>query len=416
MHCSAREVAENILSYQGYYLAIVLVIAVSSHVVRTIFIFYNETKEACNAPFIFFSSRWMFSRLLVGVLIIMVLSLEVVGVETVYAVGSRAHFDINPTFFPSYENMPRANFTYGSYSGALIQDSLHVTNDGTARGTVDIHPEDATTSQMSGETFSTSNGLQHDVGAWITLSRQKVTLNPGQSLDVPFTLSIPAHVRPGQHAGGIIAEEPAQQQSSSHGSVQAVIQLHMREVIGVLINLPGKIVEKLDATGVTYDTASHYQRVLVGLKNTGTQFLHPSGSLQVTDAAGQQLQNVPMKLYAFLPQTSIDYPVYMHHDALNPGTYTAILSLKYEGSHRLKYTASFVVPRPQLQKNHAIPSIVANLVTPDADFFSALTPWHYVAAICLLFLVLSSLFFWSQRLSRSSTNWRQKFNRKKPKG
>lgn len=54
MHCSAREVAENILSYQGYYLAIVLVIAVSSHVVRTIFIFYNETKEACNAPFIFF--------------------------------------------------------------------------------------------------------------------------------------------------------------------------------------------------------------------------------------------------------------------------------------------------------------------------------------------------------------------------
>jgi hypothetical protein len=40
-------------------------------------------------------------------------------------------------------------------------------------------------------------------------------------------------------------------------------------------------IRKLDTTGVTYDKESSYQRVLVGLANTGTHFLHPSGSLQV---------------------------------------------------------------------------------------------------------------------------------------
>ncbi len=205
-----------------------------------------------------------------------------------------------------------------------------------------------------------------------------------------------------------MAEEPDQQQSSSKGSYQTFVQIHAREVIGVLINLPGTIVEKLNATGVTYDTASSYQRVLVGLANTGTQLLHPSGSLQVTDASGQQLQNVPMKLDTFLPQTAIDYPVYMQHQALAPGTYTAILSLGYEGNHQLNYTTSFVVPRPQLQKNSSIPSVIADLVTPSADFFSALTPWHYVAAIFLLFFVLSALFFWGRKLYRLSANLRKK--------
>jgi hypothetical protein len=359
----------------------------------------------------FFSVRWMFLHLLLGVLVITFLLLEVLGAKTVYAAGGRAHFDIKPTFSPSAHNtVPRANFIYNSRSGNLIRDSLHVTNNGTVRGTVNIYPEDAITSQMSGETFPTHNDPRHDVGAWITLSSQQVTLNPGQSRDVSFSLTIPAHVRPGQHAGGFVAEEPDRQESSSKGAIQTVVQIHTREVIGVLINLPGTTVEKLDATGFTYDVISGYQSILVKLTNTGTQFLHPSGSLKVTNTAGQQLQNVPMKLNAILPQTAINYPVYMHHKALDPGTYTVTLNLGYEGNHKLNYTASFVVPRPQLQNNSAIPRVISDLVTPNANFFSALTPWHYVVGLCLLFVLLSALFFWSQKLYKSSINLRQKIN------
>lgn len=357
----------------------------------------------------------MFLHFLVGALIITVLVLGALGAGVTHAADGKAHFDIEPIFVPYRDMRPRANFMYASGSGALIQDSIHVKNNGSARGTIDIYPVDAITSQASGEAFSNRTDPLRDIGAWITLSSQRVTLNPGQSQDIPFSLRIPDHVRPGQHLGGFVAEAPVQRQSSSKGAIQAIVQIHIRKVISILINIPGTTVKKLNATGITYDKASTNQRVLIELANTGTQFLHPSGSLKITNAAGQRLQNVPLKLEAILPQTSIYYPVFIHQTALHPGTYTAMLSLEYEGNHKLNYTTSFVVPIPQLQKISFLPPAISDLVTLNANFFSALTPWHYVVGICLLFFILSTLVFWIPRLYKLRINWSKNFNRRNRK-
>ncbi|GCF09525.1 WxL protein peptidoglycan domain-containing protein [Dictyobacter arantiisoli] len=363
----------------------------------------------------FFASQWRFFHLLVGVLIITVLVLEALGAGVTHATDGKAHFDIEPIFVPYRDMRPRANFMYASSSGAVIQDSIHVKNYGSAPGTIDIYPVDAITSQGSGEAFPRRTDPRRDVGAWITLSRQQVTLNPGQSQDIPFSLRIPDHARPGQHLGGLIAEAPVQQQSSSKGAIQAIVQIHIRKAISVFINLPGTIVKKLNAAGVSYDEASSHQRVLIALANTGTQFLHPSGSLKITNAAGQQLQNVPLKLGALLPQTSIHYPVFMQHTALNPGTYTATLNLAYEGNHKLNYSTSFVVPLPQVPKISSLPPAISDLVTLNADFFSTLTPWHYAMGICLLFCMLSTLLFWIQKLYKLNINRRGNFKRRNRK-
>jgi hypothetical protein len=353
-----------------------------------------------------FSFRWMFSRLLMVMLIGTVLLSVGVGIGVVHGAQGEAHFSIAPTSFSSSNASPRDYFIYNSTPTALIHDSIHVTNVGAVTGTVDLYPADATTGQTSGTTLLTSHDPRRDVGAWITLGRQQITLNPGQSQDIPFSLRIPSHVRPGQHGGGIVAEAVMPQTSSStSGLMQVDVKILSRLGIGVLVNLPGTIVEKLNAMGVAYDNKSHYQRVLVGLENTGTQLLHPSGSLQVTDEHGRQIQSVLMKLNTILPLTSINYPVYIRHTELNPGTYTATLSLKYEHSHILKYVTSFMVPLPQVQ-NPVLSHVLSDLVTPHANFFSALAPWYYVVGISLLFVLLSGLFFWGQRLYKSSANWR----------
>jgi hypothetical protein len=174
-------------------------------------------------------------------------------------------------------------------------------------------------------------------------------------------------------------------------------------------------VEKLNATGVTYDNESaHQQRLLIGLENTGTQLLHPSGSLQVRDETGHLLQRWSMKLRAIIPQTSIQYPVYILHHALNAGTYTATLHLDYEYNHTIHLTTTFVVPLLQLQKNSSIlPRIISPLVAPNSDVLYALTPWHYVAGIGLLVLLLSTLCFWGQRLYKSTENLRRTFHDKR---
>ncbi len=194
-----------------------------------------------------FSFRCVFSRLLRNVLIILVLLAECLGTKVVHAAGGSPHFYITPTSI-SYPNAPsREYFTYTSQAGALLHDSIHITNVGTARGCVNLYAVDATTGQASGITFPDPADPRRNVGAWITLSRQKVTLNPGQSQDIPFSLRVPSKVLPGQHCGGIIARDAIDQtESSNPGSIHATIQVQTQEILGVLINLPGTLVEKLN--------------------------------------------------------------------------------------------------------------------------------------------------------------------------
>lgn len=362
-----------------------------------------------------FSSRWIFSRLLMKGLVIIVLLTEVQGIGSVHAAGGGAHFSITPGSIPHANVVHRGYFTYTSKLDNLIQDSIHVTNVGTARGSIDLYAVDATTSQTSGVTFLDPEAPQQDVGTWITLSSRKVTLNPGQSQDVPFSLRVPGKVRPGQHGGGIIAREVTNQTvSSNSGSIHTAVQVHMQEILGVLVNIPGTIVEKLNVTGITYDRKSASQNLLVGLANTGTQMVHPSGILQISAKKGRLLQNVPLKLAAILPQTAISYPVSIENTVLNSGTYTARISLSYEGGHNVSYKTNFVVSLAQIATNQIVPKsvtsqaplhAVSRTTASNANPFSfnAPTLWHYIPILLIIMLLFAVLLLWRRKLYKPLT-------------
>jgi hypothetical protein len=367
------------------------------------------------------SSQWIFSRLLMKGLVIIVLLAGVQGIGNVHAAGGGAHFSITPGSIPHANVVHRGYFTYTSKPDNLIQDSIHVTNIGTVRGSVDLYAVDATTSQTSGVAFVDPEAPRQDVGAWITLSSQKVTLNPGQSQDVPFSLRVPGKVRPGQHGGGIIARDATSQTVSSNSrSIHTDVQVHMQEILGVLVNISGTTVEKLNITGITYDRKSTSQNLLVGLANTGTQMVHPSGILQISDKKGILLQNVPLKLAAILPQTAINYPVSLENTVLNSGTYTARISLSYEGGHNVNYKTNFVVSLAQTATNQIVPNsvtsqtplhAVSRTTASNANPFSfdRLTSWHYIPILLVIILLFVVLLPWRRKLYRPLAKLWQKY-------
>lgn len=357
-----------------------------------------------------FSFQSIFPRLLVSLLLLAILTPWILVSGIVHANDTGASFSLRPTFFPHPNARPRAYFIYDSTPTAVVEDSVEVRNVGTARGTVDLYPVDAITASSGGTAFANPGQKQHDVGAWINLSASQVTLNPGQSLNIPFRVTIPAHVRPGQHGGGILAEDLNQpSQSAQSRSRTAFLHFQKQEIIGILINLPGTHIERLNATHITYDVQSTYQRVLIDLQNTGTQLLHPTGSFQITDMAGQQLQQAPLNLDTFLPQTSIAYPFYIQQTTLQPGVYTAKLHLTYEGNHSLNYEASIVVPLPT--NNTKIGQVISHFVTPNTNFFSSLTLADYIVGGIFTFLSISSLFFWGRQLYSSAGKLKRRRNR-----
>ncbi|GCE15224.1 WxL protein peptidoglycan domain-containing protein [Tengunoibacter tsumagoiensis] len=311
------------------------------------------------------------------------------------------HFSIEPTFDLPYNLHPRSYFIYNTTPGAQIIDRLRVTNDGDVRGTVSFYAVDATTAQDSGTMFFHKEDAKHDVGAWISLSQQELTLNAGQSSEVAFTVTVPTNVRPGQHGGGIIAQDLTTHTQKSTTQLNSVeIGLQSLLALGVLINLPGPVVEDLQATGVSYDSGSNYQRVLVDLQNNGNQLLYPSGTLQILDEHKRTLQDLPLSLQTFLPQTSISYPVYMQKIALTAGKrYTAMVHLIYGHEHTLNYTTLFQVPFPDRGPLNTVVQHLIPASTNSGDFFSQLTPWHYGIAIFLLFFLISACFFWGKKIS-----------------
>ena len=237
-----------------------------------------------------------------------------------------AQFSIRPVAANSTASSTAPYFIFAAQPGATIQSKVRITNIGTATGSVSLYPVDATTGQTSGVVYRTGTDPRTDIGAWVSVGTQHVTLAPKHDQIIPFSITVPASARPGQHVGGLVAEDLAVQSGSS-SSVQINIQ-HL-SIVAVQVNLPGKQSQRLDATAIHAGGISNYQILYLSLSNTGAQMLKPAGTLQVTDRSGQLLKQIPMSLDTVLPQTAIDYPVYVDGQALGVGHYKGVLSLTY---------------------------------------------------------------------------------------
>ncbi|HLX58516.1 MAG TPA: DUF916 domain-containing protein [Ktedonobacteraceae bacterium] len=301
-------------------------------------------------------------------------------------------FSLQPVIYGPAVTEASSYFAIAAARGESVQEKVRVTNAGSATGTARLSPVDATTAPSSGIAYLSAGQGQHDVGAWITLAVRQVTLAPHQSQVVQFQISIPKDGRAGQHVGGIAVQDAALPKSTSApGKNQVQINVQQRYVVPIVLTLPGPQSEALAAAGIQPSSGPGYQYLLVALSNTGNLMLKPRGSLQVTDDQGDPPRNLTINLDTFLPQTSINYPVYIQTEALAVGTYQAALALNYGHNHVLRYTTTFTITAQQLQKIVSAPLKVPPLVP------SYLPLWLMILLAALALLVIagiSGLFTW----------------------
>lgn len=274
-----------------------------------------------------------------------------------------ARFGLLPVYAIPAAAASQGFFILAAQPGAVLADNgVRVTNAGDAEGTVRLYPVDGTTAAASGAVYRNEQELRQDVGAWMMLGARELTLKPGESQIVPLTLTIPADPRPGQHLGGIVAENAALKQGQNSG-----LQVNIRSlsIIAVRVDLPGPVVEKVAVTGVTPGGADGRQQLLLGLRNEGTVLLKPTGTLRVNDAKGRQVQDLAFTMDTFVPQTAIDYPVVVENRALDAGDYEATVDLAYGNGQRTHVTTRFsITPTQVAQVFPTSPPPQATLVPP----------------------------------------------------
>lgn len=333
-------------------------------------------------------------------LLLIAICMKISVSSSISAAGGTASFSVQPGIFDPKNPVTKSYFIFNSNPSTHVSSRVHVVNTGTARGTVNLYAVDATTSTNGGIAYLGHAAQRRDVGYWVALSRVRLTLNAGQSQDISFTLAVPRNVSSGQHVGGIVAESISLQNtvsSAKRGSTNVKLTLKNLYVVPIVVNVPGSIQEQLRTSGVQFDSASPFQRVLIKLSNTGNVIIRPKGSVIITNLRGSIMQSTQLNITIFLPHTSIQYPLNIMKKALSAGNYKVKIMLTYGKSTKGKLDAVFPFQIKKTGKTFATFAAHTLEQTPT-NIFASLSLWQYALGGVVLLLAASALFFWVQKL------------------
>jgi WxL Interacting Protein, peptidoglycan binding domain len=278
-----------------------------------------------------------------------------------------ASFALKPVMYDPALTATKSYFILSVKPGALVKDQVRIVNTGGKTGTAFLYPVDATTGQTSGAVYLSRQSPRRDVASWIVLSRSRVTLAPGADAVVPFTVRVPKFARPGDHLGGLVAENSQIQKSNGGGALQ--IKIRHLTIAAVEVQLPSAPVATVAATGVKPGGEHGYQFIYVHLKSTGNVLVKPAATLTVRNATGRVVARRRVQLDTFVPGTEIDYPAILPRQALKPGRYTAEVRLHTSKNRVLGYRK---VAAPPFDVTRTFPFTVTS--NEQTKVFSGVAP------------------------------------------
>ncbi|MFD6427097.1 WxL protein peptidoglycan domain-containing protein [Streptomyces sp. NPDC060198] len=98
----------------------------------------------------------------------------------------------------------RSSFGYSVNPGGKTEDAMVVANHGTTALTLAVYTADGFTTDKGQLDLLTRDKKSRSVGAWVRAAHGTVTVAPGKTVQVPFTVSVPDDATPGDYVGGIL--------------------------------------------------------------------------------------------------------------------------------------------------------------------------------------------------------------------
>jgi len=142
--------------------------------------------------------------------------------------------------FPSsiHGQAPRAFFHPKLTPGEAYADSVTVANYTAAPLTFHLYGADAINARGGGLSVRRRTDTQTDIGKWIKLPYPELTVPARSASIVPFTILPPPQATPGDHVGGIVAEE-------THGTTSRSGSVPITVLQAVGVRIYGRVVGPL---------------------------------------------------------------------------------------------------------------------------------------------------------------------------
>ncbi len=180
----------------------------------------------------------------------------------------------------------RTGFSYAVDPGQQVDDALVVANRGAEPVELTVYAADGYTTDSGQFDLLTPDLDQVGVGAWARPSTGTVTVEAGSSVEIPFTVAVPANATPGDYAGGILT-------SLVQPDDSAGITVDRRLGIRVDLRVGGELAPALtvedahvDYTGTLNPAGTGDALVTYTLHNTGNTVLSAQQAVAVTGPFG----------------------------------------------------------------------------------------------------------------------------------
>lgn len=249
-------------------------------------------------------------RAAVAALLAAVLLLLVPGVASAATDPSALSWGVVP--LDGDQGSGRANFAYAVEPGTELRDAVVVTNHGQTALELDIYAADARTTTSGQLDLLPADEASTGVGTWVALDLPHVSLAPGASVEVPFTVRVPADATPGDHSGGVITAAV----SADDGST---VRLDRRLALRMHLRVAGDVAPALTVDGLTVEHRGTANPVGAGsvvvryrVTNTGNARILPTEAVTVAGLAGTRrtVEAVPADQAAeVLPGSSVEREV-----------------------------------------------------------------------------------------------------------
>lgn len=98
----------------------------------------------------------------------------------------------------------RTSFRYTLEPGTEVADAMVVSNHGVTPLELGVYAADGFTTESGQFDLIVGGAESKNVGVWVRSDSDHITIDPGATVEVPFTVSVPENATPGDYAGGIV--------------------------------------------------------------------------------------------------------------------------------------------------------------------------------------------------------------------
>lgn len=243
-----------------------------------------------------------------------------------------AHYDPNNPATKSYF-IPTLN------PGQTFSDAVIVDNPTARTLNLRVYPVDGLTSPYSGAVYSSLGDPLRRAGQWVTPGTTTITVAPKSTFNIPFSVTPPAGIDPGDHLAGLAVQDVNQAPSSAAGGVG--VNVVVRLVMGILVKVPGAASFNLAIHGATISTQPGIDSafVIVDATNTGKLLGHPHLHLDLSGPNGYH-RALDHQLDTVLPTDTIKFP-FPWPDTLRDGDYTIAITATGDGMPTATWTGTY---------------------------------------------------------------------------